>query len=84
MRLLFKENEVNHDDGGLNDILAIHRIPKSHLVKEEWIPVVPKVHSNYLRIEANNPKMSVNEPIPFHQRLPFWDDIFGTGNKDEL
>lgn len=46
--------------------------------------MVSKVHSNYLKIEAENPEMVVNESIPFYQRLSFWDHIFDPANKDEL
>lgn len=58
------------------------REPKSTLLQGQWIPIQRK--TRYLKIQAELPTM-VHEPMPFRNRLQFWDNIFKPiVKKDEL
>lgn len=60
------------------------RTPTSKLLKEEWLPMDRKGRTRYLKIVAEQPKM-VDKPMPFHHRLPFWDNVFQQkSTKEEL
>jgi hypothetical protein len=51
-------------------IIIIHRIPRSKLVPEDWIPI-KEDQPRYLRIEAELPSM-VNKSMPFFERVQYW------------
>jgi len=69
----------------INRLFSIFRIPKSYLVKGDWVPLDPiKAPSNYLRIEAENPEIVVNKSVPFQNRLAFWDTILDTVDREKL
>lgn len=53
-----------------------YRIPESESVPERWLPMT-KGATRYLKIDHNYPLKTTSEPLSFHKRLSFWNNLFG-------